>query len=298
MLRSMRFAVVMVLVAGCGGSTARRSEPITDEAVMDNLRPVPCVTASARELSPALAPLSWWLGTWRGETEEHWVAAGGALFGIDFDRDGGFDVMIVDDGDGPGRPDGKLRLIVMPGGHDAIEFSLREIGERSATFANDHRDPSTISFRSEGDMRYLAATVAGTGKPDSIRWSCDHDASDAPVLEEVDRAFALETAKHGVEGWLAAFAPNGGMLHGGKRIEGEAAIREAMSPLLTSGRLAWAPIASGVAASGNLGFTVGKATFTGTAPDDHWRSSYVTIWQSRNDGPWKAVFDTGRIINE
>jgi ketosteroid isomerase-like protein len=57
-----------------------------------------------------------------------------------------------------------------------------------------------------------------------------------------------------------------------------------------------APIASGK--SGDLGFTVGKATFTGAKPEDGWRSTYVTIWRHRPDGGWKVLFDTGRLVQE
>jgi ketosteroid isomerase-like protein len=69
-----------------------------------------------------------------------------------------------------------------------------------------------------------------------------------------------------------------------------------MTPTLTSGRLAWAPIASGK--SGALGFTVGKATFTGARPEDGWRSTYVTIWRRQPDGTWKVLFDTGRPVQD
>ena len=79
------------------------------------------------------------------------------------------------------------------------------------------------------------------------------------------------------------------------RVE-HAAIAEAMQPVLTSGRLDWAPIASGE--TGELGFTIGKATFTGATPDDGWRSTYVTIWRRQPDGTWKVLFDTGRVVND
>jgi ketosteroid isomerase-like protein len=69
-----------------------------------------------------------------------------------------------------------------------------------------------------------------------------------------------------------------------------------MKPTLSSGRLDWAPIASGK--SGDLGFTVGKAAFTGATPEDGWRSTYVTIWHRQPDGTWKVLFDTGRVVQE
>jgi ketosteroid isomerase-like protein len=75
-----------------------------------------------------------------------------------------------------------------------------------------------------------------------------------------------------------------------------AAIADAMRPTLSAGRLDWAPIASGKV--GDLGFTVGKATFTGARPEDGWRSTYVTIWHRQPDGAWKVLFDTGRPVQE
>jgi ketosteroid isomerase-like protein len=75
-----------------------------------------------------------------------------------------------------------------------------------------------------------------------------------------------------------------------------AAIADAMKATLSAGRLDWAPIASGK--SGDLGFTVGKATFTGAKPEDGWRSTYVTIWHRQPDGGWKVLFDTGRPVQE
>ena len=86
------------------------------------------------------------------------------------------------------------------------------------------------------------------------------------------------------------------MMRRGERIEGAEAIRAAMTELLASGTLAWAPIAS--VRRGDLGFTVGKATFTGRDPTDHWRSTYVTIWKHQPDGTWKVLFDTGRAVQD
>src|SRR5262249_7799903 len=117
----------------------------------------------------------------------------------------------------------------------------------------------------------------------------------APELEAADLAFAAATAKRGVDGWVAAFDPHGGMMRRSGRIE-YAAIAEEMAPILTSARLAWAPIASG--RPGELGFTVGKARFTAARAEDSWRSTYATIWRHQPDGSWKVLFDTGRIVQD
>lgn len=285
MRRAMRHLILATLVA-CSGPSKPTGEP---------LRPHPPKQPSA-ELSQALVPLDWWLGAWEGDHgEEHWVAASGAIYGIGLGKDGGFEVMIVDDGEGPGKPDGKLRFLAIPGGTGSTQFDLSKLDDGGATFANPAHDfPKTIHYR-RADANGLAATVAGDGKSEQFAFRPGSPTS-APELEAADRAFAADTAARKIDGWLAAFAPDGGMLRKGKRIEGAAAISEVMKDLLASGTLAWAPIASGK--RDKVGFTVGKATFTGAKPDDNWKSTYVTIWKQQADGAWKVWFDTGRVVNE
>ena len=252
----------------------------------------------AAELSPALAPLAWGLGDWEaedGESTEHWVAAAGAIYGVSLQGASAFEVMVVDDGEERGKPDGVLRLIAMPGGQRSVEFRQRTIGEKSALFANDDHDfPKTIRYFLEGEA--LRATLGGDeGRQEQLRFRRGA-ARRAPELEAADQAFAADVAKRGVEGWVAAFDPDGWMLQdSGEKAEGEA-IREHMRPTLTSGRLEWAPIASG--RNEALGFTVGKATFTAAKPEESRRTSYVTIWRKQANGTWKVLFDTGRIVQD
>lgn len=248
-------------------------------------------------MSPALAPLAWWLGDWSsadGEGSEHWVAVAGALYGIGFSPGGGFEVMIVDDGEGPGRADGILRLIAMPGGERAVEFRVRDRKEGSATFANEaHDDPKEITYlRKAEELRAVIAGDRGSIEVAFKRGSPQR----APELEAADIAFDADTAARGIEGWVAAFDPEGAMMRRGAPVVGRDAIREMMKPLLSSGRLRWAPTASG--RSGDVGFTVGKGTFTGDKPGDTWQTSYVTIWRRGADGSWKVRFDTGRPVHE
>src|SRR5262249_17895276 len=105
--------------------------------------------AVSPELSPALAPLAWWLGDWDASDRpgsQHWVAPAGAIYGVALHGDR-FEVLIVDDGDGPGRPDGVLRLFAMPDGARSAEFRQRQIADGAATFADDTRDfPRTITY--------------------------------------------------------------------------------------------------------------------------------------------------------
>lgn len=275
-------AVAAVALAACAGAPAH-PQPTTPPA-------------AGAELSPALAPLAWWLGDWDaddGSGSEHWVAAAGAIYGVALHADGGFEIMVVDDGERPGPPDGVLRFLASPGGKPQVEF--RAGGAAAAdgiTFANlGHDDPKSIRYAPEGGA--LAATLEGER---TLRFGFRRGAGTAaPELEAADRSFSADTGARGVEGWVAAFAPDGAMLRPRGRIEG-AAIAEAMRPTLTSGTLAWTPIAS--RRRGDLGFTVGKATFTAARPEDSWRSSYVTLWRRQPDGSWKVLLDTGRVVNE
>jgi hypothetical protein len=251
--------------------------------------------AGSAELSPALAPLAWWLGDWADASggTEHWVAAAGAIYGIALHGDT-FEVLVVDDGEGPGRPDGVLRLLAMPDGKRAVEFRQRTIGDATATFGNDEHDyPKTITYQLAPDRAGLVAVLGG-GKEITYRFQRGARTA-APELEAADLAFAADTVARGVDGWIAAFDSEGGMMRPTGRID-HAGIAEAMAPVLTSGKLDWAPIASGKL--GALGFTVGKATFTPRTPGDGWRSTYVSIWRRQPDGTWKVLFDTGRIVHD
>jgi ketosteroid isomerase-like protein len=276
----MRAYIFAVLVA-CGGTP---TPPVKPEPV-------------SPELSPALAPLNWWLGDWQSgdgacaggaKLSEHWLAVSGAMYGVGF-SDQGFEVMIVDDGEGD-VADGMLRFIAMPQGLRSVQFEQQEVGTRTVTFSNpEHDDPKQITYARDGAN--LRAVLFGTAftKIDF----CPGSRESAHDLESADRAFNAETRAHGVDGWVAAFDPQGGMMRRGSRVEGGAAIRAAMEPLLSKGRLAWEPVASG--RQGPLGFTVGKATYTG---EDTWQSSYVTIWRQQPDGSWKVLFDTGRAVQK
>src|ERR1043166_7019728 len=300
--------VVFVLVAGC----ARPGPPRSASSLPGPAGPAgPASPDASAELSPALTPLAWWLGDWDasdGNGSEHWVAAAGAIYGVALHGET-FEVLIVDDGEGPGRPDGVLRLFAMPNGKRSVEFHQRTIGDASAMFGNDEHDfPKTITYGVTPDRAGLVAVLGGSKQGGSKQGGSEQGGSEqieyrfrrgtrspAPELEAADLAFAADTAQRGVDGWVAAFDPDGGMMRKAGRVE-HAAIAEVMTPTLTAGRLAWAPIASGKV--GGLGFTVGKATFTGARAENGWRSTYVTIWRRQADGRWKVLFDTGRLVQD
>jgi ketosteroid isomerase-like protein len=186
----------------------------------------------------------------------------------------------------------------MPGGKKSVRF----VGQRPVAdvmgFANPEHDfPKSIGYRVAGAR--IAAELEGVEDGKQMRQLYRFSRTKgepAPELEAADVAFANDVAARGVDGWVAAFEPTAGMIRRDQRIEGPDAIREAMADTLAKGKLAWTPIASRV--RNNVGFTVGKATYTAATPADSWKSTYVTIWRKQHDGAWKVLFDTGRPVNE
>ena len=270
-----RFPIAVLVVAACSGAPTGSTLPASHSA---------------------LAPVSWWLGDWvsdGGKSHEHWVAAGGSIYGIAL-HDPTFEVIVVGDGDGTGKPDGVLRLSTMLDGKRATEFRQRAITDGAATFARDDAGVTrTVTYRRIRDG--FLESFEGGGSSLSFLWQHVLPTPRSPAIEAADRAFADATAARGADGWAAAFDADGGMMAGDERVEHDG-LAAAMAPLLAHGKLTWAPITSGQL--GALGYSVGTAAFT--APDGTvaFRSSYVTIWRAQADGSWKVLFDTGRRIQD
>jgi hypothetical protein len=231
-----------------------------------------------------LADLGWLAGTWHSaQLDAHWENVAGALYGVAL-NDGGYEVNIIDDSDDDGKP-APIALVAIENGRDAMTFALQ-----SAT--------ATRIVLATGKRR-VDVTRTGTGwrgafvdppKPevafDMARGSLDA----APELAELDRAFAVATAKDGADGWTKFFAPDGAMWQHNARIEG-AAIHDAIGQTLAAGALQWTPVSAGK--RGAFGYTLG--TWTLSKPGTHGANgSYCTIWHRGSDGAWLVAFDIGR----
>jgi uncharacterized protein (TIGR02246 family) len=114
-----------------------------------------------------------------------------------------------------------------------------------------------------------------------------------------DRAFAKATAERGVDGWLEYFAEDGAMLPAGQPIiRGHQAIRDLMSAAFEAEgfELRWEPTEADIAASGDLGYTIGRYERTVTGPNGTQQTTvgkYVSIWRRQEDDTWKVVVDLG-----
>jgi ketosteroid isomerase-like protein len=112
-----------------------------------------------------------------------------------------------------------------------------------------------------------------------------HAADPAPVIA-AERAFAADGLALGIkQSFLKHSAPEA-ILLAPDPVKAHAlygARPDAKTP-----PLAWWPLWAGLAASGDLGFTTGPATFDGK-PSGY----YFTVWKRQADGGWKWIYDGG-----
>ncbi|HEX4885391.1 MAG TPA: hypothetical protein VFX05_14715 [Casimicrobiaceae bacterium] len=112
-------------------------------------------------------------------------------------------------------------------------------------------------------------------------------------LVAAERAFAMDAREHGVrDAFLRHFAPGGVMFVPGPSSVNEVFATPPPDPLAVL--LEWEPVASGVAASGDFGFTTGPARISrrdGSAPPRF--STFFSVWKRPRDGPWRVVIDAG-----
>jgi ketosteroid isomerase-like protein len=115
----------------------------------------------------------------------------------------------------------------------------------------------------------------------------------APELLAVDSAWDAAVAARDDAAFLSRVAEDS-VFAGGALQVGRAAIREKWARYLAPDgpTLRWKPTGSGMAASGDLGWTVGDAVFEwkakGLAPS---AGRYVTVWAKDAGGRWVAALD-------
>ncbi len=135
-------------------------------------------------------------------------------------------------------------------------------------------------------MSLMAQTARGGGS------------ADRGALLAADLAFAKATAEKGLEGWLSWFAPDAKIFPPGEAvIEGLDAIKAYYAKTGFDPKpLTWKPAFADLAASGDLGYTVGYASWPGTGEKGQTitrGSKYLTVWKKQADGSWKVAADMG-----
>lgn len=109
----------------------------------------------------------------------------------------------------------------------------------------------------------------------------------------LEKNFATAVANDGPRaGFLAYSAPEGIVFERGTALNAPATWQR--RPATNAGKLAWHPVWTDVAQSGELAYTTGPWTLTPN--DDKTPTSagqYVTVWQRQPSGEWKFVVDMG-----
>jgi ketosteroid isomerase-like protein len=112
-------------------------------------------------------------------------------------------------------------------------------------------------------------------------------------LVAAERAFAAHAGEHGIrDAFLRHFAPGGIVFAPGPARVDEAFAQPPDDPRAVL--LEWWPAASGVAASGDFGYTTGPARIAprdGSRPPRH--ATFFSVWKRARDGPWRVVVDAG-----
>ena len=117
-------------------------------------------------------------------------------------------------------------------------------------------------------------------------------------LMDADRAFAAETAKLGLDGWMKWFADDATLNAPKGHIRGKSALRAYYEGMFSRPgfSLAWKPFHAEVSSDGTLGYTLGtsSSTFRDAEGKEQRRDGrYVTIWRKRRNGAWKVETDLG-----
>ena len=144
-------------------------------------------------------------------------------------------------------------------------------------------------------VRAVLLTACATS-PQATRFG---PSDDRRAIMEADRAFNRAAQQRRGEGWAEFFADNTMWpIRLAPSGASTSATRERSMQMWSDPnfRLEWEPIYADVAASGDLGYTIGKWTRMGkdsTGAQTTARGTYLTVWRKQADGSWKVVADTG-----
>ena len=122
--------------------------------------------------------------------------------------------------------------------------------------------------------------------------------ADKSALLKIDEQFSADAQKVGVAEAFARYAaPDARMLPAGKDVvSGLDAVKSQMAGFPKGATLAWKPFHADIAASGDLGYTLG--TYELRAKDEAGKATvaygkYCSVWKKQPDGSWKWVVDVG-----
>jgi len=127
----------------------------------------------------------------------------------------------------------------------------------------------------------------------------DTRAADVQAVKDVEAAWVKDVATKDADKWASYFAEDGsGLYPGGPILNGKAAIRAAMVPILADPNfsLTFQSTRSMASKGGDMVYSQGTYTMTMTNPKTKKvmtdKGKYLTVYTKQPDGSWKAVSDT------
>jgi len=127
----------------------------------------------------------------------------------------------------------------------------------------------------------------------------DTRAADVQAVKDIEAAWVKDAATKDPEKWASYFAEDGSGLYPGAGIlNGKAAIKAAMTPILADPNFSLTFQSTRAMASkgGDMVYSQGTYTMTMTNPKTKKvmtdKGKYLTIYSKQADGSWKAVADT------
>jgi ketosteroid isomerase-like protein len=166
-------------------------------------------------------------------------------------------------------------------------WRLLPVGWRIAAYAETYgAPPATLTLPPEAASAALP-NVAMTRRSGPLE-----------ANRSADVEFSNDATKYGTGVAFGRYAASDAQIFSGpgEFISGPHAISESFGPPTEKNSLVWHPVHGEVAASGDLGFTVGNAVFTGVREDGakiERFSKYLTVWKKQRDGTWRYVVDGG-----
>jgi len=119
------------------------------------------------------------------------------------------------------------------------------------------------------------------------------------AMKKADLEFCAATKARGLDGWMSYFDADATAFPPGKPlIHGKAQLREFYAKIWETPGITvdWHPVKADIAASADLGYTIGVAEWRWPEKDGKTAtraSKYLTVWKKKPDGSWKVQADLG-----
>jgi uncharacterized protein (TIGR02246 family) len=156
------------------------------------------------------------------------------------------------------------------------------------------RNFSLIAFLSFFMLTIACATAPSTPPPPP-----DTRAADVQAVNDVEAAWSKDANTKDADKWASYFTDDGsGLYPGAPTLNGKAAIKAAMVPMVADPNfaLSFAPTRTIASKGGDMVYSEGTYSMTVSNPKTKKpmtdKGKYLTVFMKQADGSWKAVSDT------